>query len=594
MLEKDILKEFKEALGIGNIDDGDVVNQCYAYNWFNEVTNFIEDDTPSQFSKLPLAVTLPSTTMEVQAIVKLCNKYNLKFKAQSTGLGSWNQPSTENCILVDLRRMNKIVKIDSNNLFAVIEPYVTGAQLQAELLKYGLNCHISGAGPMVSPLASHTSMAGPGFTSPMTGNSERNVLGVEWVLPDGEIMKLGSYGLKNDPDWYMGDGPGPSIRGIMRGWVGAKSGIGIFTKVGIKLFPYPCNTKFKLSGHSPYYQFDIPDFLQVYVLECFNFKKLEDVMLEIEKEEIALICTFLSSMGIAAVFSHTPESMMEKMVLSALKVPLLIVIAARTQMEFDYKKKIMEIIIKEFEIENIIGNKFNPDSLFFAEAIRGNLGFHGFISSLSFMSAGGASDTLRLCLNAYADNIWLKKKYIEKGAIANDFGEGAWGTTYEHGHFSHFEFPTVYDPANTYSIEGMSDYMENSNKLHLTSNIGTPFLVEGTEMHELYGPYMFDYHKWLRKIKVAFDPNDIADSGFYISPKSRTINDFKMEAKKKLRRWQYESIKNETNESFTPIKLSRGRYIKSLGRSAKFMVSIFRPRKKSSKTLLLPPKKRKK
>jgi len=81
------------------------------------------------------------------------------------------------------------------------------------------------ARPHVSPLASATSMAGSGFTSPSTGYSARNVLGVEWVLPTGDIMRLGSYGLKNNSDWYNGDGPGPSLRGIMRGWVGAKSGI---------------------------------------------------------------------------------------------------------------------------------------------------------------------------------------------------------------------------------------------------------------------------------------------------------------------------------------------------------------------------------
>jgi len=486
--------------------------------------------------------------------------------------------------------MNKIVKIDPKNLLAVIEPYVSGAQLQAELFKYGLNCHISGAGPMVSPLASHTSMAGPGFTSPMTGHSARNVLGVEWVLPTGELMKLGSYGLKNNPDWYIGDGPGPSLRGIMRGWVGAKSGIGIFTKVGIKLFPYPCDTKFNVTGHSPNYLFDIPDFVNVYVLECENVKKIEKVMLKIEEEEIALVCTYFSSLGIAAVFSNSPENMMENIVLSSLKSPLLIVIAARTQNEFNYKKKVMKLITEEFDIENIIGNKFTPDSIFFAETLRGNLGLHGFIANLSFMSAGGASDTLRLCLNAYSDNIWLKKKYIKKEAIANDFGEGAWGTTYEHGHFSHFEFPTVYDQSNTYSIEGMSDYMENSNKLHLASNTGTPFLVEGAAMHELYGPYMMDYHKWLRKIKVAFDPNDTADSGFYISPKSKKFDDFKMEAQKKLRRWQYESA---TEEHFTPLKISRGRYVRSVGRSINFLASIFRPRKKSSNVMLLPQKKHK-
>ena len=225
-----------------------------------ELINHMEGKDPIPFSPRPKAVLLPSTTEEVQKILQLCNKYKIQFKAQSTGLGPWNNVSSDNSIILDLRRMNKIIKIDEKNLYAVIEPYVSGAQLQVEIKKYGLNCHMPGAGPQVSPLASATSMNGPGFTSPSTGHSARNVLGVEWVLPDGEIMRLGSYGLKNEPDWNMGDGPGPSLRGIMRGWAGAKSGIGVFTKVAVKLFPYPCDATFNVTGHSPDYGFEIPDF----------------------------------------------------------------------------------------------------------------------------------------------------------------------------------------------------------------------------------------------------------------------------------------------------------------------------------------------
>jgi len=235
-LDKEILKEFVEVVGKENIDDGEVMTNAYAYNWCMEIFNYMEGKEPIPFSPIPKAVVLPSSTEEVAQIVKLCNKYGIKFKAQSTGLGPWNQPSTDNSIIIDLRRMNKIVKIDAKNLYAVVEPYVSGAQLQAEIMKHGLNCHMPGAGPQVSPLASATSMNGPGFTSPSTGHSARNVLGVEWVLPDGEIMRLGSLGLKNNSDWFNGDGPGPSLRGIMRGWAGAKSGIGVFTRVAVKLF----------------------------------------------------------------------------------------------------------------------------------------------------------------------------------------------------------------------------------------------------------------------------------------------------------------------------------------------------------------------
>jgi len=521
LLEEEILKEFQNIVGVKNINDGDVITNVYAYNWCTEIFNYMEEKEPIPFSPVPKAVILPSTTEEVQKIIRLCNKYGIQFKAQSTGLGPWNQPSTDNCIVLDLRRMNKIVKIDKKNLYAVIEPYVSGAQLQVEIMKYGLNCHMPGAGPQVSPLASSTSMNGPGFTSPSTGHSARNVLAVEWILPDGEIMKLGSYGLKNNPDWYHGDGPGPSLRGIMRGWAGTKSGLGVFTKVAVKLFPYPCNTDFNIEGNSPNYDFKIPNFMKLYIMDCENFKKFEDAILRVEEEEISFMCSYLCNYAVMAIFSNSIESLMDKLAIGTMKAPLVVLIAAHTKREFDYKQKVMEFLLKKLKLKNIIGTLYTPDPIFYAEALRSNLGLHGFIATGGFQSAEGGADTASVCLRSAAMNVPLKKKYIQKSVIANDFGEGAWMTSYESGHYFHLEALTFFDQTDENSVNGMAEYMEKSNQLDLLKHLGAPFFVEGNRMHELFGPHMSNYHIWLRKIKKAFDPNDISDSGFYISPNKK-------------------------------------------------------------------------
>ena len=518
VLEKEVFKEFEDIVGVGNIDDGDVITNVYAFNWCMEIFNYMEGKDPIPFSPIPKAVVLPSTTEEVQHVVKLCNKYRIVFKAQSTGLGPWNQPSVDNSIIIDLRRMNKIVKIDEKNLYAVIEPYVSGSQLQVEIMKYGLNCHMPGAGPQVSPLASATSMNGPGFTSPYTGHSARNVLAVEWVLPDGEIMRLGSYGLKNKPDWFYGDGPGPSLRGIMRGWAGTKSGLGVFTKVAVKLFPYPCSTEFKVKGNSPNYDFDIPDFMKLYVMDCGNFKKLEKVMLRVEEEEISFMCSFLSGFAVMAIFSNSIESLMDKMPIGQMKAPLVVIITARTKREFAYKQKVMDILLKKFKLKNIIGKLYTPQPMFYAEALRSNLGLHGFIATGGFQSSKGVADTASVCLRSTKSNIQLKQEFIKKEAIANDFGEGTWMTSYESGHYFHMESPTMFDQTQENSVKGMAEYMEKSNQLDLLKHLGAPFFVEGTSMHNLFGPHMSNYHVWLKKIKENFDPNNISDSGFYISP----------------------------------------------------------------------------
>ena len=179
----------------------------------------------------------------------------------------------------------------------------------------------------------------------------------------------------------MGDGPGPSLRGIMRGWAGAKSGIGVFTKVAVKLFPYPCDATFNVTGHSPDYGFEIPDYMRLYVMDCGTHKNLEKVMLNIEKEEISFMCSFLAGFAVMAIFANSIEKLMNLMAIGTLQVPLVTIITARTKREFDYKQKVMEKIIQEHDLENIIGKKYNPESIFYAEALRSNLGQHGFIAT---------------------------------------------------------------------------------------------------------------------------------------------------------------------------------------------------------------------
>jgi glycolate oxidase len=524
VLDKKVYEEFEKVLGPENISDDDVITDTYAYNWCVEFLNVMdgkEGEDVHGFYYRPEAVVLPSTTAEVQQVVKLCNKHGLKFKAQSTGLGPWNQVSQNGVIVVDLRRMNKIVKIDPKNMYAVVESYVSGAQLQAEAMKYGLNCHMPGCGPMGSPLASATSMCGPGFTSASTGFSDRNVLGVEWVLPAGEVLRLGSWGLKANEDWYSGDGPGPSLRGVMRGFVGAKSGLGIFTKVATKLYPYPCDTKWNVKGVLPDYDFEVPNYIQYHVLSYRTYEQLDNAMTRIEEEGIGFMTFYTSSAGVAAIFAFTVEDLITRyQSMMRYKRPLVVVIAARTEREFNYKEKVLEKLVEETGGRDIVKKKkLKIPNVSYADGLKCNLGFHGFLISGAFQSTHGAMDTVTLARHMMEDNTPLKKKYIDQGVIANDEGEGAWVTSYEHGHFYHCEMPTMYDQTNPKSVKGMVEYAEACNELDLVKHLGIPFFIEGDKMHEWYGPHCSNYHIWLRKIKEAFDPDNVADPGFYISSK---------------------------------------------------------------------------
>src|SRR5271157_2064186 len=512
-LEPEIYAAFENIVGPEYVSAKDAILQVYAYNWGIELLNIQQGKGFSPFTTPPAAVILPSNTEEVQQILQLCNQFKVNFKAYSTGFGPWNSVSRPGTILLDLRRMNHIVEIDEKNLHAVVEPYVTGAQLQAELIKRGLNCHMPGAGPQVSPLASATSMAGPGFTSPSTGYSARNVLGVEWVLPTGEILRLGAMGFKNPANagWYSADGPGPSLRGIMRGFIGAMGGVGVFTRVSVKLYPFPCDPIWQISGNSPDYDFRVPNYMQYHIVDYKTYEKMEEAMRLIEEEEICFMCFHTSTYGLGAIFSDSVWKLLKQMpVFLFIKHPIVIMLAARSKREFDYKEKVLSSLLKETEGKDLtIRKTIVPKNVSYAETLRCLLGFHGFLIGTSFQSTHGGMETMDMCRKMIQANIPLKKKFIKKKVIAPDKGEGVWSTSYEHGHFFHAEMPSMYDQTDEKSSRGMADYMHECDEMDLNNKYANPFFVVGDEMHDRFGPQCSNYHIWLRKIKGTIDPNNL-------------------------------------------------------------------------------------
>jgi glycolate oxidase len=206
-LTKEQYTAFEGVVGAENISDDPVI--MYPYSWRSGLYAGVDKFTP-RFE----AAILPQSTEEVRTIVRLCNKFRLQFKPSSTGWGPYNDAAGPGVIKIDLRRMNRILEINEENMYAVVEPYVIGAQLQSELMKRGFICNQNGAGTNCSsmPIVGHQ---GIGHMSQSASYGERNQLALEWVTPEGEIVRFGSLGSINE--WFCGDGPGPSLRGIVRG-----------------------------------------------------------------------------------------------------------------------------------------------------------------------------------------------------------------------------------------------------------------------------------------------------------------------------------------------------------------------------------------
>ncbi len=276
-LAKNVYRAFEDIVGAANISEDPAVLDSYRYSLSHTAIHlgpFYSTHTPRG-----AAVLLPGSTKEVQAIVKLCNKYKIKFKASSTFWSAQGYPSEDNTIQLDMRRMDRILELDEKNMFAVVEPGVIGATLQAEAMKVGLNTHIPGSGCSCSLLAGATSYFGSGPSNLYGGWHYDNLLGLEWVMPTGEILRTGSLG--SGCGWFCGEGPGPSMKGIARGFLGAKGSMGVFTSCAIKLFAWPGPKILPVEGTIPAYRVSLSDNFRAYTLAFPSWSAWADAALMI-------------------------------------------------------------------------------------------------------------------------------------------------------------------------------------------------------------------------------------------------------------------------------------------------------------------------
>lgn len=521
MLEENVYSAFKAIVGDDNITQTPAILDTYAFQWGFEIEAAQRGEEPSRFGQRPAAVLLPASTEEVQAIVQLCNEHDVTFKAFSTGMGPWAGVSKPRAIQLDLRRMNRIVEINPKNMYAVIEPYVINAELQAELFQYGLMHHAQGAGPQTSPLASHTAFVGPGFTSPYTGFSGRNLLGTEWVAPSGDILRIGSF--DQNGEWFTGDGPGFSLRGVIRGWMGSYGGLGVFTKAAIKLYSYPApkDWKWEMTGTIPHYEWNTPPYWKLFVLNFQEWAQFEEAFYEVNDHDAVMMATCSSSEGLATLFSDTKMEALEAIfggLLFRTRRYFIVLIAAHTEREFNYRCKLIRTIMEKHDGEDLIAEGvITPRSSHYAETIRNMLGAHAFRFSNSFQSTHGGMDTIAMAVKIAQVNQPIKAKYIEKGVIGDDRGEGIWTTGYEAGHMAHLEVPTVYSSTSKESCLGYAEYQDECNQIDLDQALGMPFFIVGDKVHDSFASRTMDYPKWLRKIKATFDPKGVSDSSHYIS-----------------------------------------------------------------------------
>ena len=181
------------------------------------------------FVHMPDVVVKPASAGEISAIMKLANRELIPITPRGAGSGlSGGAVPVYGGIVLAMERMNRILEVDRDNLVAVVEPGVVTNAINEAIKEYGLfyagypmsveTCFIGG----------NVAENAGGGKAVKYGVTSRYVLGLEVVLPTGEIVNLGGKRVK--------DVTGYNLIQLM---VGSEGTLGIFTEIILKLLPLP-------------------------------------------------------------------------------------------------------------------------------------------------------------------------------------------------------------------------------------------------------------------------------------------------------------------------------------------------------------------
>jgi glycolate oxidase len=480
-LSKDIYAAFEDVVGTDNICDDPVIMPSY------HATEFA-------------AVVLPQNTLEVQALIRLCNKHKLTFRPVCTG---WTGKFAPGVLYLDLRRMNRIVEINEKNMYAVVEPYVITAQLQAELMKRGLHMNVKGAGSNCSAM-----LRGHGHLDQTTSGDDRNHLAIEWVTPAGDIVRSGSLGSSNE--WFCGDGPGPSLRSILTSAVPPGVTPGVFTKAAMKVYHWPGPAKFPIEGVSPsYYLSEIP---QNFMARYFSFPSVEKMWqaeIRIGESEIAFELMGFNVAMVAAniTTSNEEEEQMFKRLSKEVQGPgFFIILAGNSAADFAYKKRVLSHIVNEAGGKSLASLEDpRTEGVLLCQCIRISASIRetfrpgGAFSSIPVM--GQRDLTIKWAIGAGKAKLPL----IEKGLIVDD-GGAAFGWGVEQGHVGKTEIFCKFDPQNPVAKKAVEEWHSSQAARAFQERYFALLAGQNEEISRGLSNYLL----WWNKIQKELDPNRVS------------------------------------------------------------------------------------
>ncbi|MGE0363161.1 MAG: FAD-linked oxidase C-terminal domain-containing protein [Vicinamibacterales bacterium] len=187
-----------------------------------------ESDGLTAFRARPRAVVLAETKDEVVRTVRLCHAAGVPFVARGSGTSlSGGSVPLEDGIVIALNRMNRILRLDPVDRLAVVEPGVINLDISAAAEPHGLYYAPDPSSQSVCTIGGNVAFNSGGAHCFRHGMTANHVLGLEAVLPDGEVVRLGGDSVEV---------VGPDLTGL---FVGSEGLFGVAVEITVRLIPRP-------------------------------------------------------------------------------------------------------------------------------------------------------------------------------------------------------------------------------------------------------------------------------------------------------------------------------------------------------------------
>ena len=196
-----------------------------------------ESDGLTAYRQLPMVVVLPSHVDQVAAVLRYCQKNGVKIvpRGAGTSLSGGALPLAD-AVLLGMAKFNRILDIDYNNRCVVAQPGVTNLAITQAVEKASFYYAPDPSSQIACTIGGNVAENSGGVHCLKYGVTTNNVLGIEMVLMDGEVIRLGGKHL---------DAGGYDLVGVMTGSEGL---LGVVTEVSVRILPKPTAARALLIG----------------------------------------------------------------------------------------------------------------------------------------------------------------------------------------------------------------------------------------------------------------------------------------------------------------------------------------------------------